>query len=336
MRPPRALVAVLALATVLVVQAPTALATQPPSGIGVQLLDAAASQRNDPRAYLYIVDRLRAGATITRHVRVTNYTKQVAGVSIYAAAASIGGGQFRFADGHTGNDLTSWTFVTPSGRSLAPQAHVDATVRIAVPKDATSGERYAVVWAQVSSPAGTGIRQSARVGVRIYLDVAGTRQASAFAIAGITATRDQGGRPRISAQVHNTGQRALDVAGTVHLSHGPGGLQLEAVRTDATLTITPGGTGSVSAAFDPQLPAGPWVVTVDLASGTVHHHVSATVTFPGAAATQVVIPIHAKHHDSPWRWWLLGSALVLLAIGGVAVWLTLRHRAAAGEPSSAG
>ena len=41
------------------------------------------------------------------------------------------------------------------------------------PIGATSGERYAVVWAQVAAPGGGRITEVNRVGIRVYLAVAG-------------------------------------------------------------------------------------------------------------------------------------------------------------------
>ncbi len=45
------------------------------------------------------------------------------------------------------------------------------TVTISVPKDASSGRRYAVLWAEVAAPAANGVTLVNRVGIRIYLSV---------------------------------------------------------------------------------------------------------------------------------------------------------------------
>ena len=47
---------------------------------------------------------------------------------------------------------------------------------------------------------------------------------SDFTIDSLTAERAPDGRPMILAMVHNTGQRALDMDGTLQLLDGPGGL----------------------------------------------------------------------------------------------------------------
>jgi hypothetical protein len=296
--------------------------------LGIQLLDGPASALNDPRAHIYIVDQVKAGTTITRHVRVSNRSAAPADVSLYAAAASISHGQFVFADGRTANDLTSWTSVTPPAPALGPNATAVATVRIAVPKDATKGERYAVVWAQIAKqPTGGGVTEVSRVGVRIYLDVANGPQASSFSIGQLTASRSSAGIPQISARIRNTGQRAVDVSGTVRLSNGPGGLQTQPVKTDQTLTLAPGGSGTVSARFDPQLPAGPWLVSLAMVSGTVKEQASATLTFPGAGHSVTVASNRADGSDGwLWTWLALGGLAVIVAAVAVATWLRRRVR----------
>jgi hypothetical protein len=296
-------------------------------GLGIQLLDGPASGKNDPRAHLYIVDQLKSGATITRHVRVTNSSGDRAAVSVYAAAASVSGGQFRFGVGTARNDLTAWTTVTPSATSIAPGAAAEVTVRIAVPQQTTSGERYAVIWAQPASPPVTsGIRQINRVGVRIYLDIAGNQKPARFSIDSIAATRDKTGQPRITAQVHNTGGRAVDIAGTAGLSDGPGGVRTDPSPTNATVTIAPGDTQGVSASFDRRLLAGPWLVTVKLASGTLRHSATATVRFPAAAGGRVVAPAGQTEPATPWLAWAAGGVALVLVLGA-GTWVIRRKSA---------
>ncbi|PZS33397.1 MAG: peptidase [Pseudonocardiales bacterium] len=310
-----------------VVPAPAAASATPAPGdrLGIQLLDAPVSGNNDPRAHIYIVDRLKTGTTITRHVKITNSSGDRTAVSVYAAAATISGGQFRFGTDKARNELTAWTTVTPAALSIAPGAAAQATIRITVPTHTTSGERYAVIWAQLSSPRVTGrVQQINRVGIRVYLDIAGNQKASDFSVNGITASRDKNGSPRITAQVHNTGGRAVDIAGTAALSDGPGGLRTDPTPTNATVTIGPGDTQRVSASFDKRLSAGPWLVTVKLASGTLHRSATATVRFPVSAGAGIVVPsAHAKHGVAWWLW--AGGALGLLLAFLAAVWVRRRR-----------
>lgn len=310
---------------------PTAPAA-PVGRLGIQLLDPP-NTTHDPRASVYIVDHLKTGMTITRQVRVSNMSPSTADVSIYAAAASISGGQFRFGAGRAANDLTSWTSVTPSSQSLAPGASVDAQVTVSVPDQTTSGERYAVVWAQLAAPAVAGhVREINRVGVRMYLDIDGNLRPANFTIGDLSAARDDSGRPMVTAQVRNTGGVAVDVLGTAALSDGPGGLQTPAARTDETVNLAPGQHQSVSVHFDATVPGGRWLVTVKLASGNVHHEETGMVTVPtvAVAARAPTAGSTAAPHEkgsSAW-WWALGSSLTLLALlaGFLIPWLIRRNR----------
>lgn len=285
----------------------------PPSGIGIQLLDAPASARADPRAHMYVVDQLHNGSVIVRHVRVSNLSGRPVTVSLYSAAASISGGTFGFAANRTANELTSWTSVTPRTAALAPGHTADATVRITVPPNVTTGERYAVIWAQAASSAAPGTTQEInRVGVRMYIDVAGNVQPSDFAIESISGHRDATGIPRITVGIRNTGKRAVDISGTIALSNGPGGLKTGPIRTDSTVTLAPGQSGTTTATFDRRLQPGPWLGTISLASGLIAHTATATITFTTGAA---VIVKSAGHHETRWWLWLVvAGALALLMI----------------------
>ncbi len=305
----------------------TATAQVAPASVGIRLLDAPIGAAHDPRAQIYIVDQISPGTTITRHVQVKNSSARPLAVSAYAAAASISGGQFRFGAAGAANALTSWTTVNPATVTLGASASTTITVRVAVPKDAVSGEQYGVIWAQISSPAGAGgVRQINRVGVRMYLDVSGTRQASSFKIDRIVAQRDpQTRRPQVTARVRNTGKRAIDVGGTITLSEGPGGLATPPVATDATITIAPGGEQTVTASFDPRLQPGPWLATVKLSSGTVHNQAAATVQF--AAVPQVLAAPAHRPDSSAFPSGAFAGVLVLLLLLVLvgAVWLTRRR-----------
>jgi hypothetical protein len=65
-----------------------------PGSIGLRLLDAPITQREDPRARIYVVDHLAPGTVIHRRVEVSNTSASTAGVVLYSAAASIAKGSF--------------------------------------------------------------------------------------------------------------------------------------------------------------------------------------------------------------------------------------------------
>lgn len=145
-------------------------------------------------------------------------------MALYSAAASIGNGRFAFAEDRTSNELSTWTSIAPRGLTLAPHSSSMATVTVTVPDRASTGERYAVAWAEVTTTAPPGgVSEVNRVGVRLYLSVGpGGAPPTDFTIDTLTTQRTAGGNPMVLAQVHNTGGRALDLTGDLRLTEGPG------------------------------------------------------------------------------------------------------------------
>ena len=294
-----------------------AAASEPPpiaGGIGVRLLDAPASAGDDPRAQLYIVDHLAPGAVITRRVEVSNGTISTERVSLYSSAAAIVNGLFVGAARGSSNDLSTWTAVTPDVDDIAAGGRSIATVTISVPADAAPGEQYGVVWAEVRSDPSVegGLTQVSRVGVRLYVSVGpGGPPPADFTIDSVTARRSPAGVPSIVADVHNTGGRALDLAGSVQLTGGPGGLSAGPFPIDLGVTLAIGTTEPITVVFDQALPSGPWQVVITLHSGLVEHSARASIVFPeiGTAA-----PV--KTSSSRYGWSLMtpfGVAVVLIA-----------------------
>jgi hypothetical protein len=109
---------------------------------------------------------------------------------------------------------------TTSQRAALPiLAHAGAPLaaRFIVPAWAQPGERYAVIWAQVSSekagPQGN-VTLVNQVGTRVYLHVGpGAEPPSDFRVGPLRAQTTPGGHRTLTATVANTGQRA----------HRPGG-----------------------------------------------------------------------------------------------------------------
>ncbi|MDX6554084.1 MAG: hypothetical protein QOD86_279 [Miltoncostaeaceae bacterium] len=254
--------------------------------IGIRLVDVPVDDRDDPRARLYIVDRLAPGTVIHRRIEVSNTTAAPVSVAVYAGAATIGRGTFAFAPGREPNELTTWTSMGQDVLRLEPGASALDTVTIAVPRDASAGERYGVIWAETAAPppAGGGVTLINRVGVRVYLSIgAGGGEPASFTIDGLRATRPSGGRPAVVADVHNTGGRALDIAGNLALSRGPGGLRAGPFPARLGTTLAPGDTAPVTVLLGEELPDGPWRARIALRSGLVERAVAATLSFPRAA-----------------------------------------------------
>ena len=278
--------------TALVIPAPQSLAAAPgapgpgtaiPGSIGLRLLDAPADGGNDPRSKIYIVDHLAPGSTINRRIEVSNNTASTAQVVLYSSGAAIEKGAFVGAEGHTPNDLSSWTLVRPSVADIPAGARRICTVTIAVPKDAAPGEKYGVVWSEVRSApqANRGVTQVSRVGIRLYLSVGpGGPPAADFRINSLTAKRSASGLPMVVASVHNTGGRALDMSGEMQLTAGPGALNAGPFPANLGTTLAIGDTEPVSVTLYKQLPAGPWEARITLRSGLLERSAQARITFP--------------------------------------------------------
>ena len=299
---------------------PPAASGAPAGQVGIRLLDAPTGRANDPRARIYIVDHVAQGTTISRRIEVSSGLDHPARVAVYAAGASVSGGEFRFSDGHTQDEASTWTRVAPAAVDVPPGGASVATVTIAVPRGATSGERYAVVWAELpSTTSPTGVTTVNRVGIRIYLSVGrGTEPPSDFVVESLTASRDRQHRPRVSASVRNTGRRALDLSGELRLSNGPGGLSAGPfdVRLGTTLEI--GHAEPVFVLLDPLLPDGPWDARLLLRSGLIVRVATGRIRFPSGrsqsstpapAVTRKVEPLH------PERLFISGGGLLILLVG---------------------
>ncbi|SDO20894.1 hypothetical protein SAMN04515671_0149 [Nakamurella panacisegetis] len=304
-------------------------ARAPSAGIGIRLIDAPTDAKDDPRAHVYIVDHLNPAAVIHRRIELSNRTSTPVQVSLYAAAADVTGGSFVGAAGHTPNELSSWTSTQPGLVDLPAGGTQMATVTVSVPRDAAPGERYGAVWAEIRSRPGhgAGVTQISRVGIRLYIDVGpGGPPAAAFTIDRLTAARTPGGQPTVSAAVHNTGGRAIDLAGTIQLDHGPGGLSAGPFPIKLGTTVGIGDTESAAAVLDAALPAGPWNARITLRSGLTEVSVAGTITFPaaGRASSVAVAPIPAG--DGRHRW-MLPTFLILGAVALLTVLLlSLRVR----------
>ena len=297
-----------------------------PGGVGVRLVDIPTAAADDPRARQYIVDRLAPGAVIHRRIEVSNATQAPAHVAVYPAAAGIENGSFLGAAGHTANDLSSWTTLEQGALDLAPGVKALDTVTVAVPADAAPGEQYAAVWAEISSPTASGVTLVNRVGIRMYLSVgAGNAPASSFTIDSLTAARAPDGHPTVTAQVHNTGGRALDMSGTLSLTDGPGSLTAGPFPAQLGSTLAPGQSTAVTISLNQQLPNGPWNAALTLKSGLLQQNTQASIQFPaGPGATA---PVTSQNPLGDYLPVLIG-ALIVLAVAITATLVIVRRRRA--------
>lgn len=305
-----------------------ATAQAPPETVGIRIVDAPTSRVDDPRARQYIVDHVAPGTTISRRVEVSNDTTTAQVIQLYGAAGSIEEGNFRFGDGRAASDLISWTTVDPPTVSPPPGEKSLATVTIAVPPEASAGERYGVVWAELppAVPEGGGIAAVNRVGVRIYLSVGeGGEPASDFSITSFEARRDPEGNPVVAATVHNTGGRALDLSGDLRLTDGPGGLSTKSFPAELGTTLGIGQTEPVLVTLDRAIPVGPWKAHIVLRSGSVERDAEAEITFPASTGSSGSVAIGSPSSGGAAFAVLLGGA-GLLAVLGLLFFLRRRRR----------
>ncbi len=296
-------------------------ATTPKGSIGIQLLEAPSNRRSDPRARIYIVDDLHPGDTIHRKIGVQNNTGAARTITLYAGAATIAGGAFIPSEGRGGNDVATWTTVSPSSLVVPNGKEGAAEVTIAVPKTASGGERYGVVWAELAGPGSVN-----RVGIRMYLSVSGGAEPrSDFVIDSLQAGRIEDGTPIVYARVRNTGGRAIDMSGTLQLSDGPGGAS--AGPFDARLGTTLGIRQSepVTVPLRKDLPDGPWKAVITLRSGTIVRSAEATIelrSHPSAVAR----PVRARPLSTSRKVAATIAALVIAVCAGAALWFGFFRR----------
>ncbi|MCA1711640.1 MAG: DUF916 domain-containing protein [Actinobacteria bacterium] len=256
-------------------------------GLGVGLAETP-SGNTDPRASSYIVDHVKPGATFSRQFQICNGTPAAITVQLYPNAAVVQGGAFTVVEGRVANELSQWITVAPSSVTIPSGKRALARATVRVPAEASSGERYAVVLAELPAAKNAqGVSVASRVGVRVYLDVgAGGGPRSDFTIDTLQASRRPDGLPVVTAQVHNTGGRALDMRGSLRLTEGPGGLSAGPFPATLGTTLAPGETEPVTVVLSKAITGGPWLATLSLQSGLLERRASARITFPDAAGEQ--------------------------------------------------
>ncbi|MFI7635067.1 hypothetical protein [Nonomuraea sp. NPDC049400] len=280
--------------------------------ISIRLLEIPANRVDDPRSHVFIVDHVNPGTTFTRRMEIRSTSAKPQHVELYPAAASVSRGRFTFAPDRATNELSSWITLDRATVELPPRGSARVKARIAVPRWAGKGERYAVIWAQVSSDKANGTNGNVtlvnRIGIRTYLDVGpGGEPPSDFEIGTITPQRAKAGQPKVVAAVANTGERAVDLDGQLTLTEGPSSMSAGPFQVARGTTLAPGQRGDITVELGEQLPDGPWKFQLTLKSGRVTRTATGTLTFPAKPGTWGL----AASADSPWT---LALALAGLAI----------------------
>ena len=303
--------------------------TSPQPLIGIRLLQAPVDLKNDPRSRIYIIDHVAAGTTLSRPIAVSSTSDSPVRVQLYSGPAAINGGSFNAEPVGQTSDLTTWITVTPDVVVIPPHGQVTATATISVPTNASPGERYGVVWAQPPANAGSGgIAVVNRVGIRVYLSVGGGPSPPIdFTINSLTAGRDPSGTPYVTASVHNTGGRALDLSGSLNLNNGPGGTSAGPFPAKLGTTLGLGQTEPVTVPLGRDIPSGPWSAVITLSSDQITHQATATVSFPaGAATTSAPVRAVTVRHRTASFLLITVVALILVLALALLVLLIWRRR----------
>lgn len=267
-----------------------------------------------------------------------NGTSETVTVKLYPGPATVAGGRFNVSEGHTASELTSWITIRPTEVVVPSGQRRDAVADFAVPAGVAGGERYGVLLAELP-PRGrpTGLSVASRVGIRVYLYVVGARAPrSDFVVDTLQAGRTSDGTPVVTAQIHNTGGRALDMRGELLLKSGPGGLSGGPFPAKLGTTLASGQTEPVTIVLDKAITGGPWTARLTLRSGLLERRAEGQLTFPDAAGASTP-PVKAnnvpltkdKRVLIPVAIGLIGGLLLLL----LCLWLVARRWNPRGKPA---
>jgi hypothetical protein len=290
-----------------------AVAASSPGTIGIKLLATAGTNPAQGLEGVYIVASLQADHALTRRLEIVNTSGSSMRITVYPSGAGKRAGAFTYAAGRSMNQLSSWITVERPVVVLAPRSDTDVTVRVSVPKGATSGERYAVVWAQVSARTSSGdVQLTNRVGIRVYLSVGSVQRADDLRIGTVTARRAPNGAPYVEAWVLNESFETVRIVGSVSLRDGPGGLRAGPVSIVPMTALPPGDAGRLDTYFERGLPRGPWRASLRVSSGSRDQVRVAELVFPGVPVT-----------SSTWEW---GAPLLVSPVFVVALLFLFARR----------
>ncbi len=237
----------------------------------------------DPRARSYIVDAAKPGGTIRSKIVVENNTNQNRPVLMYPGPATNPAAGWLVGEPGASNELVTWTKVSPTEANLKAGAKQLVDVTIQVPKDASEGERYGVIWASISGTGGVTVTN--RVGIRIYAYVGlGGAPRASYTINSVSGARTTDGKPAVVANVTNTGKRAAALAGEVGLTAGPGGITAGPFPMGGTVPI--GESADIYGVLPAEIPLGPWTATVKFTLQGDTQQKSAIITIPAVAGQQ--------------------------------------------------
>ena len=198
--------------------------------------------RPGPPARPYIVNRVAPGAPSAAESRSQRHPFDGESPCIRrrpASAVATSGSSPR----HDAERALQVDIVEPRGVAARAGCRAVRDRDDRVPKEASAGERYAVIWTEVSAPAPSqgGVTLVNRVGVRMYVSIGsgGGLVELRHRPARAQSARRPAGRSSSQAS-HNRGGRGLDIRGTLTLSKGPGGLRAGPFPVELRGALAPG------------------------------------------------------------------------------------------------
>lgn len=254
---------------------------------------------------------VRPGIVLHDHVAVTNESEHTVRFQVYASDAhtTATGGYDLLPQVSKPTDVGSW--IVLGAKSLTLQAHTRAIVGfiLKVPARATPGDHSGGIVAQVTSAgsAGSGspVAVTDRLGVRVYVRVAGTITPavsieSLHASYGGSVNPAGGGSGVIDFTIRNTGN--VRVSGTVSasLSSWYGAI---GTAHDSIGLLLPGDSLTLHARIPRAYPGGP-----------LHARVTVTPHDDTADTGPVAVARAAERSATVWAWpWPQLAALIVLA-----------------------
>jgi hypothetical protein len=287
-RLPRRLVAALVVAAASLVAPAPAGAQVPgdlPPGLGIRQLDVDPAGDEAGRSARSVTEHVEPGGVLERRIQVSNATQEARTVRLYAADAGVEEG-WTVVGGRGTGELASWAEVDPPELTIAAGGGTTARLRIVVPPDAATAERYAAIVAEALPVADTIVP---RAELRVYLSVGPEEPPTDFLIDELTPGRDDDGTSVVLLGLDNTGGRAVDVVGELELTDGPGGARAGPFPVEVPTTLAPERFVTVTVVLDPGLADGPWRAVVTLRSGAVERQVEASIVFPEAGVWEAVV-----------------------------------------------
>lgn len=267
------------------------------------------------------------GETLTDSMLVSNHGTAPLTLAIYAADG------FTTADGQldvltadkTSEGVGAWVEFAAPAITLGPDETTEVPFTVTVPENAEPGDYAGAVLTSLSSTGGGGFSVDRRLGVRVYLRVAG-ELAPSMTIG--NAQVEYHGTPNpvglgtsvVSFTVTNTGNARLNASHHVTVS-GPGGILGVAATADDIPQLLPGESWTTELVVDGVAPT--FVATADI---------SVVPTLPDGTELG---PVTATASVGAMPWTLLG---VLAVLAGLLLWWIARRRRArtSGKTDSAG